>query len=264
MEKKEKKIKRIKLLLILLFILSLLLILLIPFSKKAFIYITDKALKVLRPDNIVLSLSDIYSSELKIKVNDYVLSYFKEHSVDKLNLIDFDLEIKNNFKFIKNIEWDFSKPKIVKVNIKGKKPVCFFNKNHILSDDNDLFSINYFNDYLISFSRQFYIEQNKASDDVFAFLKLVPDFFWKKYDINYENKNSIKLFSKKNKIPIPNYFLSDQENILNDHKLNMAKKLYKKLYKNNKLFVSKKYILDLRFDNRILLRSDNKINVGRG
>lgn len=269
MEKKDRRINKIKLSTVLFLILFLLIFMVIPLSKKAFYYVTDMTLKILRPDNIVLSLNNIYSKDLRNKVTIFVSSYFKNHEIDKLNLLEFDSNIKNKFKFIKNVEWDFSLPGVAKLKLIGKKPVCFLNKKHILSDDNNLFAIEDFQDYKISFSKELFIKQRVVSDNIFAFLKKIPDKFWHGYKLDYIDKTKIKLIPQMKKVPVANIFLSNKELLTKDtlykkEKLDIANNIFETLYKNKKLFVSRKYILDLRFDNRILLRKENTINRGRG
>ncbi len=268
MEKKDRKINRIKLSIILLLSLSLLIFMVVPLSKKAFYCVTDMTLKILRPDNIVLSLSNIYSKDLRNKVSIFVSSYFKDNEIDKLNLSKFDSNIKNKFKFIKNVEWDFSLPRVAKLKLVGKKPVCFFNKNQVLSDDNNLFAVNDFQDYKISFSKELFIKQKAVSDNVFSFLKKVPDRFWCGYKLDYIDKTEIKLIPQIKKVPVVNSFLSNKElltkgPLYRKEKLDIANDIFENLYKEKKLFISRKYVLDLRFDNRILLRKENTINRGR-
>ena len=269
MEKKEKRIKRVKLAVILLLGLSLLFLLVVPLSKKAFYCVTDMTLKILRPDNIVLSLNNIYSQNLRDKVSLFVSSYFKDHEIDKLNLSEFDSNIKNTFKFIKNVEWDFSLPKVARLKLIGRQPVCFLNKKYILSDNNNLFALDDFQDYRISFSKELFIEQKIVSDNTFVFLKQVPDRFWNEYKLDYRNKTEIKLTPQVKTVPVINSFLSNKKqlttgNFFDKEKLDRANDIFENLYKNKKLFVSRKYVLDLRFDNRILLRKENAVNRGRG
>jgi hypothetical protein len=264
MEKREKIKKRIKLLMILFLALIIFFFLLMPLSKKIFSYLTDKTLRVLRPDNIVLSLNDIYSQDLKEQASNYLISYFKSHKIDKLNLIDFENEIKKQFKFIKDVEWDFSCPNVARLRLLGKAPICILNQDTILSEDTNLFSIDNFKDYKMSFSKHFLTEQNKISLDLLDFLKKVPEDFWKNYRVDYKNHNLIKLLPNQKEIPISNFYLFNKKNILETSKLEIANSLFKDLYKQNKLFVSKKYFLDLRFENRIILRKENQINSGRG
>lgn len=268
MKKKEKRINRVKLAIIFLLGLSLLFFLVVPLSKKAFYSITDMTLKVFRPDNIVLSLSNIYSQDLRDKVSLFVSSYFNDHDIDKLNLSEFGSNIKNKFKFIKNVEWDFSLPRIAKLKLIGRKPVYFLNKKQVLSDDNNLFALDDFQDYKNSFSRELLINNKTVSNNVFEFLQNVPDRFWHEYKLDYKDKTEIRLMPQVKKIPVINSFLSNKKlltkgNLFYKKKLNIANDIFENLYRNKKLFVSRKYVLDLRFDNRILLRKENTINRGR-
>ncbi|MBD3272758.1 hypothetical protein GF385_00190 [Candidatus Dependentiae bacterium] len=264
MGKKDKNIKKIKLVIIFFATLSLLFFLIVPLSKRVFFCISDKTLKFLRPDNIVLSLDNIYSDKLKNKITAFVLSYFKEHTIDKLNLLDFDFELKNKFNLIKKIEWDFSLPGSAKLKLIGKEPVCFLNKKYILTDHKDLFKTKYFKNFKIDISKDFYTSKRKISDNLFKFLNKIPDNIWRDYELSYKNKFNIKLIPKLNKIPVYKRLLSTRNNFCNENKLLKANMLFEHLYNNNKLFLSKKYLLDLRFDKKIILRRENEINRGMG
>lgn len=255
-EKKVKKKKIIKIILI--FILFLIIFFgIIPLIKKTitqlFFSTVNKSLEVLRPDNIELSFDSIYSDSLKTNVTKFVTNYFKENKIENINLDEFDSILKQEFSFIKLVEWDFSFPGIAKLKIMGKNPVCVLNEKFMWADENSVLNLDNFKDYKFTYTKEFLSSKN-LSLNIFNFLGKISPNIWENYKVNYEDKNNIFLMSK-NKELFDNYlYLTNKKNILNETKLLYASKIFKELFINKKINKRKKYVLDLRYDKRILLK----------
>lgn len=266
MEKINSKNKNIKISIIIVLFILIFIFMLIPVSKKTYLYFADKSLSVLRPDNITLSFHDFYSNETKESVINFVSVYLKENKINEIDLVLFNKLIKKEFSFIKVVEWDFSSPENVVINVFGKKPLCYLNDTKIISADRSILDLNFYNDFKPTFSRQLSLKKNalnpsrkKVSDAKNTFLKKLPDYLWKNYVIDYQNKYNIFLTNIFSDIPRKKRFLFTKKNIFDEKKLLCASEIFQNLFKLNKLFRDKKYILDLRFDNRILLRNDRGI-----
>ncbi|MBU4269698.1 hypothetical protein L6269_02855 [Candidatus Dependentiae bacterium] len=254
MEENNNKKKKIG---IVIFILSLLIILffiIVPLSKKIFFSISDKTLKILRPDNIVLSFESIHSFELKENITYFITNYFQENKVDKIDLLDFSTQLKNKFDFIKNVEWNFSVPGNANLKIIGKQVVCWLNNQSVLAQDNSILDTKYFSEYTFTVTKELILEKD-LSNKAFSFLSELPEHIWCNYKLDYKDKNNILLFAKLNNNKLNYNFLLDRKTIFDNKKLFLANKIFNDLYDDKKINLRKKYVLDLRYENKILLRN---------
>lgn len=266
MKKINSKYKKIKTNITVTIFVLILIFMLIPVLKKTYIYFIDKKLYILRPDNISLSFYDFHSKKTKESVTNFVSVYFKGNKINDIGLDSFNRLIKKEFSFIKFIEWDFSFPGNVDIKVFGKRPLCYLNDTKIILFDGSVLDLNFYNDFKTTFSRQLLLKQivlnksrKKISVENSLFLKKLPNNLWQNYVIDYHNKDNIFLIDIFNFIPRKRRFLVTKKTIFNEKILLRAAAEFQRLFESNKLFKDKKYILDLRFNNRILLRNDRGI-----
>jgi hypothetical protein len=186
-------------------------------------------------------------------LTNFVTNYFKNNKIENINLDNFDSILKQEFNFIKLVEWDFSIPGVAKLKIMGKKPVCVLNEKFIWADENSVLNLNIFKDYKFTYTKEF-LSSKSLSLNIFNFLDKISPKIWEKYKVNYEDKNNIFLMSKQKEL-FDNYlYLTNKKNIFDETKLLYASKIFRELYENKKINKRKKYVLDLRYDKRILLK----------
>jgi len=254
MEEKNIKKRKIGLLIIAIFLLITIIFGIIPVIKKVYFSVCDKTLSILRPDNIILDFEFVYSQDLRIEITDFITEFFQENKIDKIDLLDFGLKLKNKFDFIKDIEWNFLIPGQAKLKIIGKQPLCFLNNQTILAQESSKLPSKYFNEYKTTVTKDLILEKDLSSKS-FAFFNNVPVTVWENYTLDYRNKNNIFLMPKQVVFKQNCDFLLDRKTISDAKKLFLANKIVEDLYENKKLSIRKKYILDLRYENKILLKN---------
>ncbi len=259
-EKRTNIIKKIKIVAIFI-ILFFIVLAIIPMVKNLFFCTVNKSLELVRPDKIDLVFISVYSGASKLKITDFVKSFFKNKKIENIDLKEFCFFLKEEFNFIKTIEWNFSAPGFASLKIIGKEPRCLLNEKFICTGKDSVFNIDFFTDYRFSCTKEF-LSKNVLSNRIVNFMDKISLNVWDEYKVDYENKNNILLIKKDKKL-FDNYeFITDKKNILNEEKLLNAKRIFKYLSENKKINSRKNYVLDLRYDKRILLKNKRNIRGG--
>jgi hypothetical protein len=127
----------------------------------------------------------------------------------------------------------------------------------VLADNQRIFDQNFFRTENFNVLKCVHVSSDlfdvSMNDDVYAFLQDIPEYYWQTYDIDYEKKYNITLYPKKqgkDKIVC----VTDEKNFFDKAKLVLAH--------NTDFFATlhwiRHYLVDTRFDNRVIVRPLSK------
>ena len=269
MKKITKKTKRIIAICILLSTaFSLVFFVVIPLSKKIFFISNKVALNVLSPEKIEFSIDFVYSDKLKENLVNFISDQTQKSKLLTFNPDNFYSVLKENFKIIKEIEWDFTQPNIAKLKVFGAKPFCKINGKFVLANKKRLFDLGFFENFELQNLKDIYVSSEffdqKITKQAYALLKNLSSNVWEKYDIDYLKPSNIVLHSNGKNTKVGSSFIVDDKNILNDQKIDWAEKIGENLESRmSRKFSTKEFLNDLRFKNKIFVRLSDIKNRGR-
>jgi len=274
MEKKEKKKVIGK---IIIFFASSIALVFIGFvSYKTFSIFNRGSLNFLDPQKIKIDINSIYSLDIKDELTAFVSDSLEPKKITHFDLNDFDFQVKEVFKIVRSVSWDFTNPSYVTLRLRGADPICKINNEFVLADNSNLFELEYFKELEINKLENVTIEpfflSKQKLPQVCSFLEKVPVKKWEKYELNFLNNNQIVLSSKKNENDNKKFLLfSDEKSFFEDSKTEWAHMIENILKREQKEKSRKKmeYFLDIRFKNRIYVSAlsggiKSIKNMGRG
>jgi hypothetical protein len=269
-KRKQKTVKIIKLSSVFGVVLPLLFFALIPISKKLFFVTNQGFLSALAPQKVELSVESIYSTKLKEQLIEFVAFKTGPQEILHFNIDNFYKELMSNFKIIKEAEWNFSEPTVGKLKLLGARPFCKINEKFVLCDNKNLFNLDDFKEFDLQCLNNVNMAQEFIEDKNFsainAFLERVPAFMWDLYDLDYQKDSNILLSSKKDLDGLKTNLIVEAYRFFDDKKISWADKIGRYLSQNtsSRFKKNKGYLFDLRFNNRICVRSISIQNRGRG
>ena len=216
--------------------------------------------KVVIPKKIIWSVDKIYSDTEKQK-----LSSFIQQSIDS-GMFNFDTsifykELKKKHKVIKKVEWNFSNPDYAQLKVYGIDPKYLINNKFVLGNKKRLFQKDQFGE----FEKEKFVELNidnkflgeKLDLNVYDFLnKTYKSDCWKKFRVAYLDKSRIEMLSNDS---LQYLIKTDELNFDNNEKQNFVDLIYldlmEEMLKNPKKYKNKVFVFDLRFRDKIFLRS---------
>lgn len=158
MKKIKKKTKRIIAICVLLSTaFTLIFFVIIPISKKIFFITNRVALNVLSPQRIEFDVDAVYSDKLKENLVDFISNQTQESKLLSFDPDSFYSVLKENFKFIKEVEWDFTQPHIAKLKIVGAEPFCKINNKFVLGNKRRLFDFGFFENFELQNLKDVYV-----------------------------------------------------------------------------------------------------------
>ncbi len=232
------------------------------FGIKHIYYINSSVVQTVHPKKILVDLDFIYSDTLRSNILSFVDSYVTTSFWSTFDPYAFNKKVSNQFKIIKKVVWDYANPDVAKITLKGAKPFCRINNQFILADNKQIFDTKYFETYdleiikNVSLPANFF--DNTISNNIYSFLEKVSPDSWLKYNLNYLKNSSITLSDKHNEVKGTKVlFLSDDDGFFNYKKWELSEKIKDDLLdrKNRK----KHYVVDLRFNNRVVMKPINKV-----
>ncbi|MBD3231448.1 hypothetical protein GF322_02180 [Candidatus Dependentiae bacterium] len=212
--------------------------------------------RIFSPEKLQFNFEHIYSDDLKNQINDFVFNNFKTDKLSQLNPEEVCNQIKSKFDFIKNVIWDFSYHKIVKIHIIGVDPICIINDKIILTNNGYLVDFDFFKSINLKLLKSFYLNDdnllNFTKKNIFSFIEKIPIGIWLNYQVYYLDPYNITLKKMENDSFIQSFFLVTQDNCLKYQEILRAKNIVKLINKNQS---SKKNILmDTRFRDRVYVK----------
>lgn len=267
-ENNKKKNKLIKKTLLLSSAILLSLAVIIPVTKKITSTVNKGITNVLTPEKLEFSFDNIYSTTVQANITSFLHKNSKQEKLSDFNPKKFYGELKNKFKMIKKVEWDFSHPKVAKLHIEGVKPLCKINNKFILGNKKRIFEPDIFPDIElknIELSSEFF--GKKADSEFFELINKTPVQVWQKYSLKLLKPYDIEMQLIQTNLKKHAVLIVDTENFFDAKKIESSDKLLNVLAEDieKKLGRQKTACLDLRFKNRIIYykRSEAK-NIGGG
>lgn len=249
--KNIKLIIKIILLVIILFILFFVSKLIL----KNFYSISKKALEI---SQINLKIENSYSSLIEENLKKFFELKTKNINLNNFNSESFYKDLKSNFKLVKKVEFNFSKPTELQVQVFLIKSKYLVNNNFIIGDKKRVFSKDNFEKIDFNFLKKVYINpalvKTKLDIEVYNFLENITGYIWQNYEINYLSSNNIIL--KPKDILDLNFYLITEQNLTffkTEKNMSYLSKIFYYCL-NNKNKSTKAYLVDLRFENRVYLR----------
>lgn len=260
-----RKLKKIKFYFLVLLFLSIFVFCSVLLVRKIF-FTSKGVLNVFNPKKITFNINSIYSDKLKENLINFVSSQIDSCKLLNFNPNNFYKMLKQNFKIIKGVEWDFTNPEMAKLEIFGVNPFCKINNKFVLGNKKRLFNLDNFKNYDLNNLQSVDVAErfldHKIATQAYLFLNKFFEQNVENYNLNYmDDRNIMLLFKNKNiSLLVDDKCFFDSEkmswvNIVNE---DFQKKIKAKYQKN------KGHFFDMRFKDRILVRSDINNNWGRG
>lgn len=208
------------------------------------------------PREIHIVCKDIYSDELRCEIKQSIIRYLSGRSYVDVSLDELHKNLKQYFKLIKKISWNWRSWNEAELVVEGTRPLCVVNDIFVLGEKRRLFPTVFFTDQscksLPLVSLHFSFCGIKVPRYVHRFLQNVPKAYWERYKISYHDRDRITLKDKECSLPVD--FVVNEHVFFDEKKLNQARCLYDDVLRRKKLTRStrkRKVIYDLRFNNRI-------------
>ncbi len=258
---KYNKISRISVLVI---FIAVLVPSLFSLTKRFISSAQEKASVNLHFEKIEIEYENIYSKELEAQISEFAQNHITQSTLLTFDQNEFYKDLKKKFKIIKGFECRIDSL-TAHLKIVGIKPYCIINNSLVMGDKKKLFQTSLFDQFNLTDLKNIVINEksfkNPLSKDIYSFIKQIPTDYWENFEINFIKSTEIYLTPKNSAI---NYcFLTNQKTILDKKKLTKAQELNKKLMKKKK---NHKFVLDLRFKNRIISRfiASNQVKTELG
>jgi hypothetical protein len=268
---KKKTYKKIS---IKLFLLVASMLIILPLSKigfqKLWEFTSTKTSNFFCIKTINIDFKDIYSSNLKHKLDFYIKNSLKNKPLFLFNFQNFYENLKEKFHFIKDIQWDRQRLNEGNLQVWGATPKYLVNNLFVLCDNKKLLPKTFFEDFFMIETKQVQIDdqycQNESLvQEAYDFFEKIPEYVFKKYLIHHKNSSETLLQTKQNektKIDV----ITNTKTLFTEKDQTNVERIIKNL-KEKKIFPSRKrgsVTLDFRFKNRIVAKVFDDTNGRMG
>jgi hypothetical protein len=228
-------------------------------TRKFILSAKEKANTSLFFEKIEIEFENIYSKALESEIREFAKNQIQKNTLLSFDQNKFYKNLKSTFHIIKQFECHINSLSI-NLKIVGVKPYCTVNNNWVMGNKKHLFPINLFDQFNFSDIKNISVRDksfnNPHPKDLYIFINSINSEYWQSFEIDFAKSTEIYLTPKTQAL---NYcFLTDQKTIFDKLKLTKAQELYKKLMldenfiKKMKTKKNNKFVLDLRFRNRIV------------
>jgi hypothetical protein len=202
------------------------------------------------PRSISITCKNIYSDELRDEIKQCAIKYLSGRSYADVSLAELHKNLKQCFKLIKKISWNWGSWGESELVIEGVRPLFLVNDMFVLGDKRRLFPTVFFTDISLDklhpVSLDFSLCGIKVPRRVHSFLQKIPKDYWESYKVFYISRERIELEEKKSKTPV--CFVLNEEMLFDRKKMKKAEYLSVA----RPVDMKRKYVAyDLRFTNRI-------------
>jgi len=220
--------------------------------------------KVFAPRKVILSISQIYSKSVQETLKFYIQNKLGNKDFSDFDVSSFYKDLKSEFKFIRKIEWNINNPDFANLKIIGITPLYLVNDEWILGNKKRLFKKELFNELNLENLRNVFVGEkylgHKLNEFVYDFLQEAKLFkHWDKFNVTYFDFSNIELAPKNLNF---NYLLRlDESNFFDSKKIDFVDlnfdDLKKEKFMHPRKKDSQKIVYDLRFKDRIYVKSSN-------
>lgn len=157
------------------------------------------------PDSITIDYKHIYSAAVRRDIDSFARDYLSSSDYFDFKLHAFYEKLKERFKIVKSISWNWGALDNFMITVEGVKPsfkvndeLIFGNKKRLFP--NDLFltaSLDDLHCLYLPEKKNYDVEGKKLPANICAFLKSVPDEYLNNYTVHYVGDNHVVLDKKR-------------------------------------------------------------------
>ncbi len=220
------------------------------------------------PKIVSLETKHIYSDTLKTEIEGFCERCIFESRQGALDAKRMCQKIKNNFKIVQAVKWEFSSLENATLCVIGIKPRFIVNRTFVLGNKKRLFPMHLFDNYPVEQLKKIEVADKhfdtKLSIGVYKFLQKIPSGYFDRYTIRYESMNRIELRSlrEKNKLVI----IADEQCFFSHDILNRLSLVEDDfiesrhvLYGRRLSMRNKQLVCDLRFKNGVYVKAEKLV-----
>lgn len=230
----------------------------------------DRVEPLLKPEQVICQIHNIYSSDLIHSLQDSVREYAADRLIVYFRPEELYAKLKNQFKCIRAINYELLAPKTIKITVQGAIPRYVVNDHFVIGSGRNLLSASDFQDFNLAQLPHVTVANlwcsQKLAPSVYNFIQKVPHDMWNKFKISFNNPSSIILIPEKSVCLCK--IVADVDSSLDDNKLEKINVAFNDLIKKElitpRLVASKEcnILFDIRFDNRIYVKFLNRARRG--
>lgn len=204
------------------------------------------------PTSVSIKYKHIYSDDVKKEIDVFVKNYISKANFLCLDLNLFYKNLKEKFKVVKSIDWNWDSLGHASVTIVGVRPLLRVNNKFVLGNKRRLFPYSLFSNATVDELSPFNVSCNKKSYEklplqVCEFVKNVPERCWSSYTISYSSQNYSFLKNRKSEA-CEKYVIVNDKTFQNPRKMKVACFVHDDFINNKQ---RKRVAYDLRFKNRV-------------